>query len=98
MAQSNWAWIAAVNPVANTHPSRLHLLRREDTGHSRWTRRYGSFWNRKEARQFSPCTDQNGNLLNHVAGKGKTVVMHTKQVKALVWNARRGEMVEVLTG
>ena len=94
MAHSNWSWIEAVNP-----PDTFAGYRGKRWG--RFTnRRLGSFWDVKERRCFKPCYDANGELINHVGGRGKTVdvVPHTQPIKTLVWSERLGEMIMVTTG
>ncbi len=99
MAQNNWAWIEAVNPpdiYAGYKPKLYGRFK---------NRRLGSFWDCIDARAYKPAYNAKGELINHVAGRGKTVrgsqrtsQPHTQAIRTLVWSERKGEMIPVMTG
>lgn len=99
MAQNNWQWIEAVNPPSIYAGFKPKLYGRFKN------RRLGSFWDCIDARAYKPAYNAKGELINHIAGKGKTVrgsertvVPHTQAVKTLVWSERQGQMIVVQTG
>lgn len=75
MAYSNWSWIAARNPGAYASEGRLEYERREarkrkPVAQSRFSRKYGSFWDRRQAgkvRRIS-ATVVNGEKLDKPTG------------------------------